>query len=98
MPKDHKNRLAPLLRNVSRYAINKIRAEFSFHNVIATNHCLCASKAIYGLPCCHVLLRSNEVELSRIERRWHLFPELTAVAPAHGIYTPKSKSMNIDND
>lgn len=86
MPKEHKDRLEPLIRHVSRFAINKIRAEFGFHNVIATNHCLCASKAIYGLPCCQVLLNSDKVELTRIERRWHLFPERTAIASAHGMH------------
>ncbi|KAG2215582.1 hypothetical protein INT45_006814 [Circinella minor] len=78
LPEDHKERLAQLERNISKFAFYSIRNELKHRNIIKTDICRCAIKAHYNIPCCHMLPSIGTIPLSLVPRRWHLYPERTA--------------------
>lgn len=79
LPEEHRIRIEPLQRKVSDFALNEIVKQFQYTNVLKSDHCRCAIKALYNIPCCHQLPATGEIPLSLIPRRWHLSPEKTAV-------------------
>ena len=78
LPSEHKQRLAQLERKISKFAFYAIREEFKHRNILKTDNCRCNIKAHYDIPCCH-MLPIGEIPLTLIPRRWHLYPEKTAL-------------------
>ncbi|KAG2214028.1 hypothetical protein INT45_001991 [Circinella minor] len=76
-PEDHKERLAQLERNISKFAFYSIRNELKHRNIIKTDICRCAIKVHYNISCCHMLPSIGTIPLSLVPRRWHLYPERT---------------------
>ncbi|KAG2221359.1 hypothetical protein INT45_012405 [Circinella minor] len=78
LPQDHKEHLAQLERNISKFAFYSIRNELKPRNIIKTDICRCSIKAHYNIPCCHMLPSISTIPLSLVPRRWHFYPERTA--------------------
>ncbi|CAG8616473.1 12071_t:CDS:2, partial [Dentiscutata heterogama] len=72
LAQDDKERLEPLLRRVSQFALNKIKNELLSATVYEA--CLCELRVNYDIPCHHMLPTKGSIMLSSISKRWLLFP------------------------
>lgn len=80
----NQEQLASLRRKVSKFASNVDRLGLSKKDTVKTDHCHFALKAIYNMPCCHMLLETSEIPISLTARLWHFFPEIQLLTMVNG--------------